>query len=271
MPKLCAENLKVAYGDHEIIKNLNLNIPAGKMTAIIGPNGCGKSTLLKALARILFPKNGSVYLDGKELAKQSTKKIAQKLAILPQSPSVPEGLTVSELVSYGRYPHQKRFGKLNREDWKAIYRALEMTGTEELKDRPVDALSGGQRQRVWIALALAQDTEMILLDEPTTYLDLSHQLEVLELLRELNRMEHRTIVMVLHDLNQAARFADYIVAMKDGEILYEGSPEAVVTAEMMRECFGLDAQIALDPRCKKPVCLSYDLIKPYKEVRAQMA
>lgn len=271
MPELCAENLHVAYGDIKVIKNLSLNILSGKITAIIGPNGCGKSTLLKVMARLLLPKDGSVYLDGKEIAKEPTKKIARKLAILPQSPDVPDGLTVSELVSYGRYPHQKRFGKLNHEDWRAIERALGITGMEGLKDQPVDALSGGQRQRVWIALALAQDTEMILLDEPTTFLDLSYQLEVLELLQKLNRTEHRTIVMVIHDLNQAARFADHMVAMKDGEIYSQGSPETVITADMMRDVFRLDVQITLDPKYGRPVFLSYDLIKPHKEMHTRMA
>ncbi|GER66639.1 iron-dicitrate ABC transporter ATP-binding protein [Weizmannia acidilactici] len=271
MPKLHADGIRVAYGETEIIKNISLEIPDGKITAIIGPNGCGKSTLLKTLGRILFPNRGAVYLDGKEVVKQSTKKVAQKLAMLPQSPDAPEGLSVSELVSFGRYPHQKGLGKLKAEDHQAVSWALQATGMLPLKDREVDALSGGQRQRAWIAMALAQGTDIILLDEPTTYLDLSHQLEVLKLLQHLNRAEHRTIVMVIHDLNQAARFSDYMVAMKDGEIYRHGSPETVMTRGMMRDVFQIDAEIALDRKTGKPVCLSYDLAKEYGQAIEKMA
>lgn len=225
MSRLYAKNLKIAYGERDIVKNLDISIPDGQITTIIGPNGCGKSTVLKTLSRILNPKSGVVYLDGKGISKEPTKQIAQKMAILPQSPDSPEGLTVGELVSYGRFPYQRGLGKLTRRDFEVIDWALEVTGIYEFKDRAVDALSGGQRQRVWIAMALAQETDIILLDEPTTYLDLSHQLEVLELLYQLNRDQKRTIVMVIHDLNHAARFAHHMVAMKDGAILKEGSDD----------------------------------------------
>ena len=261
MPYLATENLDISYGEMKIVEDLNLKIPEGKMTIIIGPNGCGKSTTLKTLARILQPKKGTVYLDGKAIHKQSTKEIAKKMAILPQAPDAPSGLTVFELVTYGRFPHQSGFGRITAEDKKIIHWALTVTGTLPFKDRPVDALSGGQRQRVWIAMALAQQTDSILLDEPTTYLDLAHQLEVLELLKELNKKEDRTVVMVLHDLNHAARFADYMVAMCDGRIVCEGEPEKVMTTEILKKVFQIDAEIVQDPRTKRPVCLTYDLLK----------
>ncbi|MCA0986662.1 ABC transporter ATP-binding protein [Guptibacillus algicola] len=261
MSRLYAEDLKVAYGEREIVKNLKIDIPDREITTIIGPNGCGKSTVLKALSRILNPKSGTVYLDGKSISKESTKKIAQKMAILPQAPDSPDGLTVGELVSYGRYPYQKGFGKLTKKDYNVIDWALSVTGILDYKERPVDALSGGQRQRVWIAMALAQETDIILLDEPTTYLDLSHQLEVLELLHQLNRDEKRTIVMVIHDLNHAARFAHHMVAMKEGSIVKEGKAEEVMTHKVLFDVFNIDAEIGVDPRTRKPVCLTYDLVK----------
>lgn len=260
MSRLYTDNLTIAYGGHEIVKRLNLTIPDGKITAIIGPNGCGKSTVLKAMARILSAKAGAVFLDGKEILKESTKKIAQKLAILPQTLDAPEGLTVAELVSYGRFPHQKGMGRLKADDLKVVDWALQVTGVNVFRDREVDALSGGQRQRVWIAMALAQETEIILLDEPTTYLDLCHQLEILELLKQLNERENRTIVMVIHDLNQAARFADHLVAMKDGGIVKEGTPEEVMTPQILRSVFHIDVEMGLDPRTNKPICLTYDLL-----------
>ncbi|MBH8599119.1 MULTISPECIES: ABC transporter ATP-binding protein [unclassified Thermoactinomyces] len=270
MSRLYTENLSIAYGDEEIVKTLNLNIPDQKITAIIGPNGCGKSTLLKAMARILSPRSGAVFLDGKEMMKQSTKKIAQKMAILPQTLVAPEGITVAELVSYGRFPYQKGMGRLKDTDREVIDWALQVTGIADFRDRQVDALSGGQRQRVWIAVALAQETEIILLDEPTTYLDLSHQLEILELLKYLNEKEKRTIVMVIHDLNQAARFADHLVAMKKGRIIKEGTAQEVMTSEVIRSVFNIDVEIGLDPRTKKPMCLTYDLIKRFHSKEEMM-
>ncbi|CAK8583741.1 MULTISPECIES: ABC transporter ATP-binding protein [Priestia] len=261
MAILATENLDLSYDDIQIVKKLNLQIPTSKITAIIGSNGCGKSTTLKALARILAPKNGTVYLDGKAISKQSTKEIAKKMAILPQRPEAPSGITVFELITYGRFPHQKGFGKLSDQDRKVIEWALNITEMTSFKNRPIDALSGGQRQRAWIAMALAQQTDLILLDEPTTYLDLAHQLEILKLLENLNKQEGRTIVMVLHDLNLAARFADYIVAMRDGVIVREGKPETVITSEVLKEVFQIDAEIVKDPRNDTPVCLTYDLLK----------
>jgi len=258
-PRLHTDQLHIAYGDKEIVKNVTLNIEDGNITTIIGSNGCGKSTLLKTIARLQPSKSGTVFLDGKEIHKESTKKIAQKMAILPQAPDAPEGLTVAELVSYGRFPYQRRI-KLTEKDHQVINWALKVTGVDAFRHQVVDALSGGQRQKVWIAMALAQETDIILLDEPTTYLDLSHQLEILELLKWLNLNEKRTIVMVLHDLNHAARFADRIVAMKQGEVVKEGTAEEVITAKTLYDVFHIDAEIIMDPRTKKPMCLTYDLV-----------
>ncbi|MCA1029041.1 ABC transporter ATP-binding protein [Cytobacillus kochii] len=270
LSRLFTEDLRIAYGDREIVKNLNMMIPDGEITAIIGPNGCGKSTVLKTIARIIQAKAGSVYLDGKQISKESTKAIAQKMAILPQSPDAPEGLTVSELVSYGRFPYQKGMGRLTAKDRQVIDWALQVTGIAEFKDREVDALSGGQRQRVWIAMALAQETDIILLDEPTTYLDMCHQLEVLELLKELNQLENRTIVMVIHDLNHAARFADYLIAMRAGKIIKNGAAKEVMNKQILREVFNIDAEIGIDPRTQKPICLTYDLIDSRMVVQEQV-
>lgn len=261
MVRLYTEHLSVAYGERTIVKNLSVHIPDKKITTIIGSNGCGKSTLLKAITRIITQQAGSVVLDGEDIAKQHTKELARKMAILPQSPESVGGLTVGELVSYGRFPYQKGFGRLTKRDYEVIDWALEATGTIEFKYRPVDALSGGQRQRVWIAMALAQETEIIFLDEPTTYLDMAHQLEVLELLQDLNLNEGRTIVMVLHDLNQAARFADHLIALKAGEIVKAGTCEEVIQREVLREVFQIDAEIGRDPRTNKPMCITYNLLK----------
>ncbi|NMO94388.1 ABC transporter ATP-binding protein [Paenibacillus lemnae] len=261
MSRLYTENLSVGYGERRIVKQLSADIPDQQITTIIGANGCGKSTLLKAMTRIIAHQEGTILLDGKQIIKEDTKALARKMAILPQSPESASGLTVGELVSYGRFPYQKGFGRLTSRDHDVIDWAMEVTGTLEFKQRPVDALSGGQRQRVWIAMALAQETEIIFLDEPTTYLDLAHQLEVLELLQKLNQEQGRTIVMVLHDLNQAARFADHIIAMKDGEIVRAGSCESVITPDVLREVFHIDAAIGKDPRTGKPMCLTYNLVK----------
>ncbi|HDK7175954.1 TPA: ABC transporter ATP-binding protein [Clostridium botulinum] len=260
MKSIETKNLDIAYEDTLIVKELNMQIPKGKITSIIGANGCGKSTILKAVGRILKPKKGLVHLSGQDISKLSTKEIAKKMAILPQNPTAPSGLTVSELVAYGRFPHQKGFGNLTGEDKKIVKWALDATKLSEFKRREVDTLSGGQRQRVWIAMALAQQTDLILLDEPTTYLDLAHQLEVLKLLYELNRSQKCTIVMVLHDLNLAARFSDYIIAIQKGAIIKYGNPEEVMTPEVLRKTFNINADIVIEPKSNRPVCITYDII-----------
>ncbi|WP_066296404.1 ABC transporter ATP-binding protein [Bacillus sp. FJAT-29937] len=260
MVRLYTEDLSIGYEERLIVKELSVKIPDRKITTIIGPNGCGKSTLLKAITRIISHQSGSVILDGGNISKENTKQLAKKMAILPQTPESASGLTVGELVSYGRFPYQKGFGRLTPKDYEVIDWALEVTGTFDFKFRPVDSLSGGQRQRVWIAMALAQETEIIFLDEPTTYLDMAHQLEVLELLQKLNHEQERTIVMVLHDLNQAARFADFIIALKDGEIVKAGDCEEVIDPSVLEQVFHIDAQIGRDPRTNKPMCLTYNLL-----------
>lgn len=266
MNSITTEQLDIAYDDTLIVKELNMQIPHGKVTSIIGPNGCGKSTVLKAVGRILKPRCGMVYLDGDDIRNLSTKEVAKKMAILPQTPTAPSGLTVSELVAYGRFPHQKGFGKLTPEDKKIVKWALEVTKLRGFENREVDTLSGGQRQRVWIAMALAQQTDLILLDEPTTYLDLAHQLEVLSLLFELNRDQNCTIVMVLHDLNLAARFSDYMIAIQKGKIIKHGSPKEVMTARVLRKTFQIDAVIVQEPRTGRPICLTYDVIQGEESV-----
>lgn len=261
MVRLYTNEINIGYGDQLIVKDLSVQIPDKKITTIIGSNGCGKSTLLKAITRIISHQSGNVLLDGEDISKGNTKELAKKMAILPQTPESASGLTVGELVSYGRFPHQKGMGRLSKKDYEVINWALEVTGITDFKYRQVDALSGGQRQRVWIAMALAQETDIIFLDEPTTYLDMAHQLEVLELLQKLNAEQERTIVMVLHDLNQAARFADYIVALKEGEIVKAGDCEEVITHEVLKKVFNIDAAIGRDPRTNKPMCITYNLLK----------
>jgi iron complex transport system ATP-binding protein len=261
MVRLSTDELSIGYGEALIVKNLSIEIPDKKITTIIGPNGCGKSTLLKAITRIISHQSGNILLDGNDISKVNTKLLAKQMAILPQTPESASGLTVGELVSYGRFPYQKGFGRLTKKDYEVIDWALEVTGTIDFKFRPVDALSGGQRQRVWIAMALAQETEIIFLDEPTTYLDMAHQLEVLELLQKLNYEQERTIVMVLHDLNQAARFADYIIALKDGEIVKAGNCDEVISHKVLKKVFNIDAVIGHDPRTGKPMCITYNLLK----------
>ncbi|KHF40120.1 ABC transporter ATP-binding protein [Halalkalibacter okhensis] len=261
MIRLYTDDLNIGYGEGLIVKNLSVEIPDKQITTIIGPNGCGKSTLLKAITRLVTYQSGNVILDGKSILKENTKVLAKKIAILPQTPESASGLTVGELVSYGRFPYQKGFGRLTKQDYDIIDWALEVTGTLEYKYRSVDALSGGQRQRVWIAMALAQETEIIFLDEPTTYLDMAHQLEVLELLQKLNEEQGRTIIMVLHDLNQAARFADYIIALKGGEIVKAGSCHDVIQQDVLKKVFQIDAVIGNDPRTNKPICVTYNLLK----------
>lgn len=259
MFRLETNGLSIAYEDRLIVEDLNIQIPQGKITALVGANGSGKSTILKTMARLMQPKAGQVLLDGKSIHKQSTREVAKQLAILPQNPTAPEGLTVTELVSYGRFPYQKGFGSLKEEDKKMVEWAIDATGLNEFHDRPIDQLSGGQRQRAWIAMALAQDTDILFLDEPTTFLDMAHQLEVLQLLEELNISSQRTIVMVVHDLNHATRYAHHMIAIKQGKAAAIGSPQEVMTSDVMREVFGIEADIITDPRTGVPLCLPYAL------------
>jgi iron complex transport system ATP-binding protein len=259
LSELLAEHLGLAYDQTPVIADLSLHLPSGRITALVGPNGCGKSTLLRGLARLLVPRRGGVYLDNASIFELSTKGLARRLAILPQGPVAPEGLTVRELVAQGRYPHQRWFQQWREEDERVTRHALALTSMVELAARPVDALSGGQRQRAWIAMALAQETEVLLLDEPTTFLDMAHQLEVLHLLQRLNQEEGRTIVMVLHDINHAARYADHIVAMAGGRVVTSGTPCEVVTPQMLRAVFGVEAHTMLDPERGVPLCIPYGL------------
>jgi iron complex transport system ATP-binding protein len=228
-------------------------VPTGRITVIVGANACGKSTLLRGMARLLSPSSGSVYLDGKDIHALPTKAVAAKLALLPQAPVAPDGIRVADLVGRGRYPHQGWFRRWSAADDDAVARALEATGTLDVAERPVDELSGGQRQRVWIAMALAQETGLLLLDEPTTFLDVSHQVELLDLLTDLNRRAGTTIVLVLHELNLACRYADHLIAMKDGAIVAEGAPAAAVTEEMVTEVFGMPCQVVPDPVSGTPM------------------
>lgn len=249
------KELVLGYDKKDIIQSVDVTIPQGKITALIGPNGCGKSTLLRGMARLLKARAGTVYLDGENLRKLSTKAIAKRLGVLPQGPSTPEGLTVRELVAQGRYPHQNFFQQWSPEDEVALEKALEITHMLEFANRPLDALSGGQRQRAWIAMTLAQETEIFLLDEPTTFLDLAHQIEVMDLLIDLNHQHGSTIVVVLHDLNQAARYADTIIVVKEGQVHRQGTPEEVMQSEVIEEVFGLKNQIMVDPVSGTPLCV----------------
>ncbi len=252
---LAAEDLTLGYDDEDVVEGLSLSIPAGQITCIVGANACGKSTLLRALARLLKPRSGTVVLDGESIHRMSTRDVATKLGILPQSPIAPEGITVADLVARGRYPHQKWFRQWTRADEAVIVDAMRATSTIELAKRPVDGLSGGQRQRAWIAMALAQGTDLMLLDEPTTYLDLAHQVDVLDLLVDLNRRDRRTVVMVLHDLNQAARYSDHLVAMREGGIVAAGSPAEVITEDLVESVFGLRCRVVLDEVSGTPLVL----------------
>ncbi|KMY45746.1 iron-enterobactin transporter ATP-binding protein [Bacillus sp. FJAT-27916] len=251
----------VGYDSTVIVDGLTIRIPDGQITTIIGSNGCGKSTLLKAITRIIPYQKGQVLLDGTDIHQKSTKALARELAILPQTQDSAVGLLVEELVSYGRFPHQSGLSTLKKEDKRVIEWAMEATNTLVFRHHSVDELSGGQKQRVWIAMALAQNTDIIFLDEPTTYLDMAHQLEVLELLEKLNEEENRTIVMVLHDLNHAARFSHYMIALEKGLIVKAGTPDEVMTPDVLKKVFQIDAVIDKDPRFHKPICTTYNLIK----------
>ncbi|ANS79656.1 ABC-type Fe3+-siderophore transport system, ATPase component [Serinicoccus hydrothermalis] len=252
---LVAEHVRLGYGDRTVVESLDLSIEPGRITVIVGANACGKSTVLRALARLLRPSEGQVLLDGKALHTQPTKEVARTLGLLPQSPIAPEGIVVGDLVARGRSPHQKMLARWSPQDDLAVAEALELTGTAGLVDRAVDELSGGQRQRVWIAMALAQRTDVLLLDEPTTFLDISHQVEVLDLLTDLNRQRGTTVVMVLHDLNLAARYADRLIAMCEGRLLASGPPEEVLTADAVEQVFGMRSQVVPDPVSGKPMVL----------------
>ncbi|RDG35424.1 ABC transporter ATP-binding protein [Streptomyces corynorhini] len=252
---LSAERLTLGYGERTVIESLDLAVPPGRITAIVGANACGKSTLLRSMSRLLAPREGRVVLDGKEVHRLPAKQLARTLGLLPQSPIAPEGITVADLVGRGRHPHQSVFSRWNDQDDAAVDSALEATRTTELADRSVDELSGGQRQRVWIAMALAQQTDLLLLDEPTTFLDASHQIEVLDLLTDLNQARGTTIVMVLHDLNLAARYADHLIALAEGRLHAAGTPEEVLTCENVRAVFGLDSRVIEDPVSLRPLML----------------
>jgi iron complex transport system ATP-binding protein len=248
-----AIGLSLAYDGRPIIDDLTLAIPPGRITVIVGANASGKSTLLRGLARLMKPRGGVVEVDGRDIHSYGSKKLARIVGLLPQQPVAPAGITVADLVGRGRYPHQGWFHQSSAEDDAAVAHALEATGTLELAERSIDELSGGQRQRVWIAMALAQEPEILLLDEPTTFLDLAHQVEVLDLLMQLNTEHGTTIVMVLHDLNLAARYADHLLVMAHGTVVTEGAPSEVITAETVARAFGMTALVVEDPVCGSPM------------------
>ncbi|MEV2277907.1 ABC transporter ATP-binding protein [Nocardiopsis sp. NPDC049922] len=241
------EGLTLGYGEEAVVHDLTVSVPPGVVTSIVGANGCGKSTLLRGMARLLAPRSGKVLLNGADIHGIATRDVARIIGLLPQNPVAPEGITVADLVGRGRYPHQGWFRRWTAEDDRAVLEALTATDTLELAERSVDELSGGQRQRVWIAMTLAQRTDLLLLDEPTTFLDIAHQVEVLDLLLELNRTQGTTVVMVLHDLNLASRYSDHLVAMREGRVYAAGRPREVVTEELVRDVFGLSAKVYPDP------------------------
>ena len=250
---LSADKLHLGYRDRKIVHDLSVNIPPHRFTVIVGANACGKSTLLRGLARLLAPTEGTVLLDGKSIHQMPTGDVAQRMGLLPQTPVAPQSILVADLVGRGRYPHQGWFRRWTRDDDRIVGEALTLTGVGDLGGRALDELSGGQRQRVWIAMALAQETGLLLLDEPTTFLDIAHQVEVLDLLTDLTRHQGRTIVAVLHDLNLACRYADNLIAMKDGRIVAEGAPREIVTPDLVERVFGLTARIVTDPVSDTPM------------------
>lgn len=256
-PKLRLEGigLSVGYGGTNVLENVDLAIPTGEITILIGPNGCGKSTLLKAMARILAPSQGSVLLDGKDIHRLDTRSVAAKLGLLPQGPIAPEGLTVRELVAQGRFPHQTLLRQWTRADEDAVNGAMDIAGITDFADRSVDTLSGGQRQRCWVAMVLAQETDLILLDEPTTFLDLKVQVDLMDLLAGLAHQRGRTLVIVLHELSLTAAYADYLVMMKDGHIVSAGTPDDIFTAARLKDVFDLDSKVLRDPDSGRMVCV----------------
>ncbi|HAA8041338.1 TPA_asm: Fe(3+) dicitrate ABC transporter ATP-binding protein FecE [Listeria monocytogenes] len=258
MKDLHTDNLQISYDKRIIVDGLDIAIPANKITALVGANGSGKSTILKTMSRLMKPSKGAVYLDGKTIHSQPTRDVAKQLAILPQNPSAPDGLTVFELISYGRSPHQSSFKSITAKDREIFFWSLRVTNLTEFADRPIDSLSGGQRQRAWIAMALAQETDVLFLDEPTTFLDMTHQLDVLNLLKQLNQSENRTIVMVVHDLNHASRYAHHMIAIKEGKVIAEGTPTSVMTEQTLEDVFNIKADILIDPRSGVPLCLPYE-------------
>lgn len=254
------KDLKIGYDKKTIIEELDLSLEKGKITSIIGPNGCGKSTLLKSIGRILKKEKGDIFLLDKNMNDMKSKEIAEKLAILSQNPTAPSQLKVEELISYGRYPHRTNINKLSDKDKDKIEWALKVTNTFEFKDRELSDLSGGQRQRVWLAMALAQETDILLLDEPTTFLDMSHQLEVLNIVKKLNDKQGCTVVMVLHDINHAAKYSDFIIAMKDGKILYKDEPNLIMNKKVLKDIYNIDAELITNEKYNVPLCLNYELL-----------
>jgi iron complex transport system ATP-binding protein len=254
-----ARNLNISYGDRPIVPNLSLSLETGKVTALIGPNGSGKSTVLRTLARLLKPQQGAIYLHGRDIATMPTRTIARQLAMLPQSPDIPAGITVWEAIAYGRYPHRSLFRGLSHNDQAAMDWALEVTGLTSLRDRLMDTLSGGERQRAWIAMALAQETQVLLLDEPTTFLDIRHQIDILALVRTLNRERKITVGWVLHDLNQAAAYSDHILMLRSGELIASGPPAEVMTPENIFAGFGVEMMVIPHPLTGTPTCFPSEL------------
>lgn len=253
--RLEGTRLEVGYGGNPILQGVDFQVPDGRLTALLGPNGSGKSTLLKTLARTLSPSRGQVLLDGKDIHRGSTRDVARKLGILPQGPTAPEGLTAHELISLGRFPYQRLWRQWSDDDERAVTDAMATANVTEFADRPIDGLSGGQRQRCWIAMVLAQESDLILLDEPTTFLDLKVQVDLLELLTRLAHQQGRTLLVVLHDLNLAAAYGDVLVMIRDGRIIHGGSPEAVFTAGNLKQVFNLDANVIRDPNTGRLVCV----------------
>jgi len=254
--RLSAESIELHYGAKTVVRDLSLRIPDGRFSVIVGPNGCGKSTLLRSLCRLLPTASGQVLLDGRDIQQRPARELARELGLLPQGALVPEGLRVADLVARGRYPHQSLLRQWSRADADAVAAAMAATDVSELAQQRVDELSGGQRQRAWIAMVLAQQTPLLLLDEPTTYLDISHQIDLLELFRRLNREAGRTLVAVLHDLNQACRYADHLIALRDGRIVAEGPPAQIVTPALVRQLFDLDCVIIQDPVSHTPLVIA---------------